>query len=225
MRKAGSFAIVFLACFLPAANHCRADMNVGLSIGDEGIKRFYLAIGEQYQLPEKEVVVVRQRNIPDEELPVVFFLARQSKAAPDIIVQLRLGGKSWMEITAHFGLGADIFYVPLAHPVSRSPYGKAYGHYKDKRHGEWKTIHLADADIVNLVNLRFMSARHGCPPDEIVRMREHGQTFVQINSDMLKGKGQAKDKDDDKSSDRNDGDRDKTKDKEKDKEKGKGKGK
>ena len=221
MRKAATFAVAFLACFLPAANHCRAEINAGLSSGDDEINLFYLAIGEQYQVPEKEVVIVRQQNIPDEELAVAFFLARQAKAAPDIIVQLRLKGKSWMEITADLGLEAGIYYVPLAHPVSKPPYGKAYGHYKNKRHGEWKTIHLADADIVNLVDLRFMSVRHGCSPDEIVQMRERGQTFMQINSDMLKGKGQIKDKDDGQPSDRNDGDKDKAADK--DKKKGKGK--
>ena len=164
-----------------------ADVSVGVSITDDGVKSFHLAIGDYYHVPEKEIFVVRERHIPDNELPVVFFLAARAKVAPGVIIDLRLKNKSWMEITRHFGLGADVYYVPVKQ-VSGPPYGKAYGHFKNKNKKDWGTIRLADADIVNFVNLRFVSEHYGYSPDEVIKMRAGGKTFVNINTELKKNK-------------------------------------
>lgn len=168
----------------------KADVNLGLSIGDEGIKGFYLAIGEHYRVPEKEIVVVRQKQIPNEEIPVVFFLARKAGTSPETIVKLRLEGKSWMDISLHFGLSASIFYVPLK-DVSGPPYGKAYGHFKNRQRQEWHEIHLTDIDVINFVNLKFISEHYGYPPDEVVKLRQKGESFMNINTLVKKNKDQA----------------------------------
>ena len=181
--------LFFIGCF--TASTARADLSFGLSVGEEGIKSFYLAVGEHYKVPEKEIVVVKQKKIPNEEMPVVFFLARRAGTSPETITKLRLGGKSWMEITAHFGLTAEIYYVPVKE-VSGPPYGKAYGHFKKRKKNQWREIKLTDVDIVNFVNLKFMSEYYGCSPDEVVKMRENGKNFIDINAQIKKNKGQAK---------------------------------
>ena len=185
--------LVLLSLFLlwPAANQCRADVDIGLSIGDDGIKGFYLAIGEHYKVPQKQIVVVREKKIPDEELPVVFFLAQRASVAPDIVIKLRLGGKSWMEISAHFGLTAEIFYVPVKRAPG-PPYGKAYGHFKKKKKGQWGTIVLTDTEVVNFVNLKFISEHYGYSPDDVIKMREKGNSFIAINAKVKKNKVQEK---------------------------------
>lgn len=181
--------LFFMGCF--TASPGRADVSFGLSVGEEGIKSFYLAVGEHYRVPEKEIVIVRQKNIPNEEMPVVFFLAKRTGTTPEAIIKLRLGGKSWMEITAHFGLSAEIYYVPVKE-VSGPPYGKAYGHFKNRERNQWREIKLTDGDIVNFVNLKFISEHYGCSPDEVVKMRENGKNFIDINTEVKKNKGQAK---------------------------------
>jgi len=143
MRKALLVIILMVLFIAPAAKICKADINLGVSVDNDGLKGFYLSIGEHYQVPEKQIVIVKKKNIPNEEMPVVFFLARQAKTTPEAIIKLRLGGKSWMDITVHFGLNAGIFYVPLKN-VSGPPYGKAYGHFKKRNRKEWKSIRLAD---------------------------------------------------------------------------------
>ena len=179
------FVLLALVWFwMPAA---KADVSLGVNITDDGVKSFHLAIGDYYHVPEKEIVVVRERHIPDNELPVVFFLAARAKVAPGVIIDLRLKNKSWMEITRHFGLGADVYYVPVKQ-VSGPPYGKAYGHFKNKNKKDWGTIRLADADIVNFVNLRFVSEHYGYSPDEVIKMRAGGKTFVNINTELKKNK-------------------------------------
>ena len=50
------------------------------------------------------------------------------------------------------------------------PYGKAYGHYKQHEH-DYKRVVLVDEDVVNLVNLRFISDYHHVAPEIVMDMR------------------------------------------------------
>jgi hypothetical protein len=189
MRTVFALSILFLLMFWPGSDVVRADVNVGMSVDEDGIKGFYLAIGEHYTVPEKEIVYVRKKNIPDDDLPVVFYLASRSGVSSKRIIELRLSGKSWMEITLHLGLHAGIFHVPFNGDPG-PPYGKAYGHFKNKPKKKWREIHFVDVDIVNLVNLRFMSNYYGCSPEFVVKMRKQGKSFTAINAEAKKQKKQ-----------------------------------
>ena len=151
--------------------------SVSANIGD-----FHVAVSNYYQVPEREVIVVRERRIPEEELPVVFFIAQRAHVAPATIVDMRLRGRSWWDISVHYGLHADAYYVPMA-VRQGPPYGRAYGHYK-KPKKEWNTIVLSDPDIVNLVELRFMSEHYHVAPERIVEMRERDVDFLTILGDV-----------------------------------------
>ena len=152
--------------------------SVSASVGD-----FHVAVANYYHVPERDVIVVRERRIPDDELPVVFFIAERARVPAARIVDLRLAGSSWWDISVRYGLGADVYYVPVAVVHSAPPYGRAYGHYKKPRQ-QWNTIVLTDADIVNLVELRFMSEHDHVAPDRIVELRERDVDFVTIHGDV-----------------------------------------
>ncbi len=143
--------------------------------------------------------------MPDEELPVVFFLASRAHVDPQVIVDLRVRQRmSWLDITFHYGLTPEIYYIPVKRVGP--PYGNAYGHYK--KHGkDYKKVKLVDADVVNLVNLRFMSEYHGVAAEAVMDQRGRGERFVVINDHYYKEKGtkhygedhgKGKDKDDKK---------------------------
>lgn len=186
--------LISLLSFLGGSlDNARAEVNIGVKADESGITEFYLAIGDHYKAPEKEVVIVREKGIPDDDLPVVFFIARSAGVPAIAVIKLRLDGKSWMDITFHYGLTAGIYYVDVKE-VKGPPYGKAYGHFKKKPKKDWKTIKLADADIVNFVNLRFLSEHYGHSPDEIISMRSKGESFVNINAKVKKGKAAKKEK-------------------------------
>jgi hypothetical protein len=160
----------------------------GVSIGDDGVKGFYLAVGDFYRVPERDVVRVRERRVRDDELPVVFFLATRAQVAPDVIIDLRIGeGRSWLEIGARYGLGPEVYYVPLERDPG-PPYGKAYGYYKNKPRKSWNEIALSDADIVNLVNLKFVSGQYGYSADQVAAMRAKGDNFVNIHGKVKASK-------------------------------------
>ena len=207
---AALLVLTVLICAVPAlAQH----VSTGISISDGELRSFYLAIGDYYRVPEPRVVHVKKHyRMRDEDLPVVFYIASCARVDPDVIIDLRLRQRmSWLNITFHFGLTPEIYYVPVQRVGP--PYGKAYGHYKKHEHN-YKRVVLADEDVVNLVNLRFISDYHRVAPEIVMDMRSQGGRFVVINEEVRKGK------------DGNHGQEDeKGKDKHKDSGKGKGKGK
>ena len=187
--------IVLVFIFLSPISNSEAAVDLGVSIGEEGVRGFYLAVSDYYRVPEREVIVVRERHIPDEELPVVFFIAQRAHVRPATIIDLRMRGRTWMDVTLHFGLGPEIFYVPVKEGfVTGPPYGKAYGYYKKKPRKEWRKIVLDDNDVINLVNLRFISYHYGYEPERVMKMREGGRNFIMINDEVAKERGEREDK-------------------------------
>jgi hypothetical protein len=170
----------------------RAAVDIGLSIDRDGVSSFYLAIGDHYQVKEKDVRVVREQRIPDDELSVVFFIARYAAVAPAAIVKLRLGGRSWMQIVSIYGLSTDIFYVHFDRDPG-PPYGNAWGHFKknkkNKKHGKRNSFQMTDSDIANFVNLKFVCEKYGYTPYEVSKMRARGESFVKIHKQIKAKKG------------------------------------
>lgn len=165
----------------------KAEIEAGVTISDNGVQEFHLAIGDFYNVPPQDIEVIKARKISDEELPVVFYLAKRAKVPAATISELKLGGRSWLDITHFYGMGADIYYVN-ANPVNTPPYGKALGYYKNKRKTEWKYIKLTDEDIINLVNLQFIVGKYNFPPEPVIKMRSDGKNFVAINKEFKDGK-------------------------------------
>jgi hypothetical protein len=187
--------LVLTGGLLLAAAAARAgtgQVNMGVSIADGKPRSFYLSVGDYYRVPEAQVRTVKGRyRLHDEELPVVFFLAARARVEPSAILSLRAGGMSWLGISVHFRLTPDIFFVPVTMERIGPPYGHAYGYFKKYRPTrEWKKIVLTDAEVVDLVNLRFISESHGISPEAVIGMRAQGKAFVSINDEI--GRGRAK---------------------------------
>ncbi len=113
MKKAFVISAVF-SLVLGTASAQDRNVNLGISVADGRLQSFYLAIGDYYRVPEVEVVAVKQRyRLPDEELPVIYFLAARAQVAPSVILGFRTRGMSWLDITFHYGLTPEIYYVPV----------------------------------------------------------------------------------------------------------------
>jgi hypothetical protein len=180
--KKNVIGLAVLFC-LVGATAARAQVQFGVSGGSNGITNFYLAIGDYYKVPQTQVKVIRERRIPDDQIPVVLFIAQKSHRTPAEVMELRSAGFSWMEVALRCKLTPDIFYVQIND--ARGPYGNAYGYYKKYKKNQWRRIRLSDDDIVNFVNLRFISGHYRCQPDEVVSMRAKGRSFVNINNDWV----------------------------------------
>lgn len=187
MRKIIGLAILLV---LTAGTAALGQVDLGISISDGKLRNFYLAVGDYYGVPAPQVVAVRNRyRLPDEELPVLFFLAARARVAPSVIMDLRLGGRSWLDISFQFGIDPNIFYVPVQVTRVGPPYGKAYGYYKKyQARRDWRKIALTDREVADLVNLRFMSDYHRISPESVMQRRARGEVFVSINDDFGKAK-------------------------------------
>ena len=177
----------------PAVAQTR-NVDLGISVSDGRLQNFYLAIGEYYGVQPQQVVGMRERyRCPDDELPVIYFLATRAHVESSAIISLRLKKMSWLDIAFHFRLTPDIFFVPLAPERIGPPYGKAYGYYrKYGPAGDWKKIVLTDREVVDLVNLRFMSEHHRMTPEAVIAMRGQESKFVVINDEIRKEKEKGK---------------------------------
>jgi len=182
--------------------HAQTPFSVSAHIGD-----FHVAVANYYHVPEREVIVIRERRIPDDEIPVALFIARHAGVPWGRVVDMRLRGDSWWNISVRLGVSPDVYYVPVA-VVSGPPYGRALGHYKKKHRKEWRTIVLTDADVVNLVELRFLSEHYRVAPERIIELRGSNRDFVAIHAHVRGGKDHGNDrpsKDDDKRSGKGNG--------------------
>jgi hypothetical protein len=179
--------LTFLAGCVVAPNQPHSRVDVGGSFVNGDLNSFYFSLGEYYHVPERDVIFIHERHIPDHEIPVVLFLSQRARVASSVIINLRLSGNSWMDISLRFGLGPDIYYMPVQN-VYGSPYGHAYGHYQNRNRNEWHKIRLADDDVVNLVNLRFISERYGYPAEDVMRLRSSGKHFVNIHDEARRSR-------------------------------------
>src|SRR5262245_65852607 len=112
MTKQRSFFVLALALggvIAATGAYAQTAFSVSASVGD-----FHVAVSNYYHVPEREVIVVRERRIPDDELPVVFFIAQQARVPAARIVDMRLHGASWWDISVRYGLGPDVYHVPVS---------------------------------------------------------------------------------------------------------------
>jgi uncharacterized membrane protein YgcG len=165
--------LVLMMAFAPKARAIDAD----------DLKNFYRAVGAYFKLTDDDVHRYSATGISNDDLPVVLIIAQRANIPPDRVIEMRRSGKSWNDITTHFGLNPEIFYVKVNQPPSGPPYGNAYGYYKNKKGA------MNDDDYVNMANLKFLSEHYGYQPDEIIKIRSNTKTsshdtFVNINKEV-----------------------------------------
>ena len=177
-----------------------SQVNVGVSVGTGG-DSFHLAIGSYYHAPPEQVAVCQQRQIPDEEQPVVFFVAQRAHVAPGVIINLRAGGMPWAAIFNRYRLSPRVLYVPIHGSVVGTPYAGFYAYYRGGRR-----VRLMDADIVNMVNLRFASDYYHRPAEEIIQMRAGGRNYAYIHDHYGHPSGAPRDRKDEHRDRHRDGD-------------------
>lgn len=157
-----------LLCLFTSVNAFEFD--IGVSGGRGGVDGFYFSLGEHYNVPEREIVLV-ERSISRDDTNVAYFLAAKARRDVRYITELRLSGKSWWDISLRLGLDPRTIYVIDTYNDYGPPYGKAYGYYKDKHY------RLDDRQVVELVNVRFLSEYYRISPDEVIERRRKGVSY------------------------------------------------
>ena len=150
--------------------------------GGVKISEFQQAVSSYFRVPTRDVAQVSDRQVRDDEIPVVLFIAQRASVAPGTVVDLRQRGFSWWDISTRYRLGAEAYYVRVAgNPAA--PYDRAYSYYQRPRN-QWNTIVLADADIVNLVHLRFLTEHYHVSPQKVIELRGRSGDFVAVQREV-----------------------------------------
>lgn len=157
-----------------------AQVQAGAAFSGDGLRSFYFAIGNYYQVPEREVVLVRERALPPDEVPVAFYVAQRARVSPTVVVDLRRRDLSWGDIALHFHMAPDIYYFR-----GGPPYGKAYGY--------WKNHPPRDVEVIDAVNVHFLSEYHHVTPDLVRSERSRRGNYVVVAGDFAAKSGKDND--------------------------------
>ena len=69
--------LIFAALGLSTLSRA-AQVQARADFSGDGLRSFYFAVGNYYQVPERQVVLVRERALPPDEVPVAFFVAQRA---------------------------------------------------------------------------------------------------------------------------------------------------
>lgn len=172
----GALVVILMA---GTAEPASAQVSAGVVVDRDGLRHLQLAIGQHYGVPQTRVARLHSRVVHYDELPVVYFLAREARVSPEAVVALRERGWSWMDVAGHLGLGPSVF---VAHLPRRTgpPYGKAHGYWRQREARYLR--HLSDREIVDFVNVRFIAAYHSRPVHEVIGYRDQGMAYSRIQA-------------------------------------------
>jgi hypothetical protein len=130
---------------------------------DAATRTYLLRAGCHFDAPAGEVEVLARWSVPPEEITVALFIARRAGVSPEVVLSLRRGRTSWADLAGRYGLGGGTFHVALAGAAPGDRLARAYGEFENRAPREWDSVQLTDGEIVDLVNLRFLTESLGIP--------------------------------------------------------------
>ena len=148
-------------------------------------RAYFRAVAKFFQMPEGEIAILGDWDLPPDEIPVVLFMARRAVVSPEALVALRQSGHSWTDLARRYDIGASALHVPLRDQSSAGALAAVYKQFSDTPVDQWGGITLSSSDIVTLVNVRVLSQALGVPPDDIMRRTGTAPTFVDLYAQLL----------------------------------------
>jgi hypothetical protein len=180
-------AALTLAVAGAAAPWARAEIDfaaaLSIPLDDDG--RLFINVASNHYHADPDVVVLASRRLrrPVDEIPIILFLAQHSRRSPSAILDLRAGGRGWIDIFVSLGLPYSILFAELP-PDPGPPYGKAWGYWKKHRNDPRARIVLTDGEFTDLVHLQVTTRALGIDAREAIRLRGKGKAFRNIAADV-----------------------------------------
>ncbi len=145
-RVATAIASLILAA-MPMTTNAQPRISFQLEFGAPPVSRYYVSLGESYNVPYQDICLMHEAGVVDEDIPVILYIYTHSQYSLRQIYSLRLRGATWEQLSSWCG-------VPLYRDRSGPPYGNAYGYYShgpgkqwngpgrsddegDRHHGKW----------------------------------------------------------------------------------------
>lgn len=148
------------------------------------LRNFYQSVAEYYLAPQKEIQLFRNANLKDEEIPVVYYFARTAKVNPEEVVNLRLCGMRWMDVANYYDLNLKLITDCLNNIDECQKHGAKFSKvYKTANKKNLRK--LSDKQIIDLINVKFISEDHLCSPKFVQKLRKQGSDFALINQQVI----------------------------------------
>lgn len=144
------------------------------------------AVARYFHIPEAEIAILANWDLPAQEIPVVLFIAQRAGVSAEALVALRESGWSWTDLAQRYRVGPHALHVPLRDPESAGALAPLYDRFRDTPVADWSNIELGESDIVALVNVRVLSASLGLLPEEITRRTGTTQGFVELYAQLIR---------------------------------------
>lgn len=68
---------------------------------------YYDSLSDYFRNSRRAVLAIRDKGIPDEEIAAVLYVARNSTASPNQVIDARRAGKSWPDIARQHNVRTD----------------------------------------------------------------------------------------------------------------------
>lgn len=166
-----------LLVLLPALGAAHAsvafDVAVGLNVNED--TRIFLNVSNQVWHPTVATTIISGCPDPEDDFPVVAFLAYHSRRNPTFVLNLRNEGYSWSDIFFQLNVSPNVLFVGIDRDPG-PPYGKAWGYWKKHhRPGARVRYRLADRDVVSLVKVQTVSRHFGTSPFSVIKAHQDGR--------------------------------------------------
>lgn len=183
MRTTGAVLLALLVVAHSVPTEAEAQVRTTVVLDRDGLRYFHLAVGSHFGHPYASVARVRRAVHPD-EIPVVFFIAREARVSPNRVVALRTRGWSWWDVSMHLGVHPRSFAALLPRRMG-PPYGVAHGYWA--RRDARAIRYLSDREIVDWVNLHFLASYYRVAPERVIAFRDQGWSYVHVEG-VLSGR-------------------------------------
>lgn len=145
---------------------------------DPDTEAFYRAMSEHFEVPLDEARTLSRWGLPDDQLPVLLFMARHAGVSTDALAAQKKGGRSWADLADRYAVSTSEFYVSIPDDAGPVPLlAEAYTRFREVPRSEWASIRLSDSEITALVNTGFLSDKLDIPPMRVLQEAERAGSF------------------------------------------------
>jgi hypothetical protein len=142
---------------------------------------YLAAVADYYDFDFEAVEKAVESGIVTEELPVVFFIAREGKVDPKEVIETRKAGQSFQKIASKYGLTPADFRVRVTEDIRSEELRQTFDKLMKKTSEELKQASFDDVDFVRLANFKFLYRHYNYSAHLVLTWMGEGKTFVEIN--------------------------------------------
>ncbi len=157
----------------PSRGAVAFDVALGMDVNED--TRIFLNVTNQTWRPAVPATVLQRCPDPEDDFPVIAFLAYHSHRSPTFILNLRREGYTWSDIFFQVNVSPSVLFVAMDRDPG-PPYGKAWGYWKKHdRPGTRIRYRFADRDVVGLVKVQTAARHFGTSPFSVVEAQRGGR--------------------------------------------------